>query len=219
VENLRKSASSAGNFFHSFSRNLVLIANRTKLLAVGAASNPLGTMPDVTHACRLAKDAGILSFVDAVYYAPHNLVDVNEIDCDFLACSPYKFYGPHLGVLYGRKELLEKTDFPKLKPASNASPERAETGTLSHEAIAGAAAAVDFLASLSAGDSRHQKLVNTYSALHSRQSELTKFLWQELSDINEVTIYGPPFNSPRTSTISFTVKGFNSETIYAKLSE
>ena len=93
-----------------------LINHHTKLLAIGAASNALGTMPDVTAACQSAKAAGILTFVDAVHYAPHNLVDTRAINCDFLACSAYKFYGPHIGILFGRNELLSKLNFPKLKP-------------------------------------------------------------------------------------------------------
>ena len=99
----------------------------------------------------MARDAGTLTFVDAVHYAPHRLVDVRALGCDFLACSAYKFYGPHIGVLYGRSERLAAVDVPKLEPAPETAPERLETGTLNHEGIAGAAAAVEFLASLAAG--------------------------------------------------------------------
>lgn len=196
-----------------------LFNEKTKLLAIGAASNALGTITDVARACKLAREAGALSFVDAVHYAAHNLVDVKNFDCDFLACSAYKFYGSHIGILYGRKNLLETIDFPKLKPASNNAPERAETGTQSHESIAGAAAAVNFLASLSAGETRREKLQNTFDELHSRQMELTKLLWQGLSAINGVTLYGPNYEMPRTSTISFTVKNFDSRSVAEKLAE
>lgn len=192
---------------------------KTKLVAIGAASNALGTITDVARACRLARVAGALSFVDAVHYAAHNLVDIQNFDCDFLACSAYKFYGSHIGILYGRKTLLEEIDFPKLKPAPNSAPERAETGTQSHESIAGAGAAVNFLASLSAGETRREKLQNTFDELHFRQQELTKILWQGLSSINGVTLYGPNPEMPRTSTISFTVKNFNSTTVAEKLAE
>lgn len=194
-----------------------LFNERTKLLAIGAASNALGTITDVAEACRLAKQWGALSFVDAVHYAAHNLVDVKNFDCDFLACSAYKFYGSHIGILYGRKNLLATIDFPKLKPASNAAPERAETGTQSHESIAGAAAAVNFLASLSDGETRREKLENTFRELHSRQHELTKTLWQGLSKIEGVKLYGPDFDAPRTSTVSFTVKNIPSQTVAEKL--
>ena len=121
---------------------------RTKLVAIGAASNALGTINDVRRAAEMAHSLGARIFVDAVHYAPHELVDVRELDCDFLSCSAYKFYGPHIGVLYGRHELLASIDFPKLLPSPDTPPERAETGTQNHEGIAGAAAAVDFLASL-----------------------------------------------------------------------
>jgi cysteine desulfurase family protein (TIGR01976 family) len=125
-----------------------LSSPRAKLLAIGAASNAIGTITDVKRATRLAHEAGALVFVDAVHYAPHTLVDVRDLDCDFLACSVYKFYGPHLGVLYGKRSLLDALDVPKLQPSPNQSPERLETGTQSHEAIVGARAAIDFLAAL-----------------------------------------------------------------------
>ena len=128
-----------------------LLNQRTRLVAISAASNALGTITDVGRAARLAQQAGARIFVDAVHYAPHELVDVRELDCDFLGCSAYKFYGPHIGILYGRRDLLGALDFPKLAPAPNEAPERAETGTQNHEGMAGAAAAVDFLASLGSG--------------------------------------------------------------------
>src|SRR5262249_16259720 len=124
------------------------LTGRTKLLAIGAASNALGTINDVRRAGEIVHSLGAKIFVDAVHYAPHELVDVRDWNCDFLACSAYKFYGPHIGILYGRHDLLGSLDFPKLIPAPDSAPERAETGTQNHEGIAGAAAAVDFLASL-----------------------------------------------------------------------
>ncbi|HJR51907.1 MAG TPA: aminotransferase class V-fold PLP-dependent enzyme, partial [Gemmatimonadales bacterium] len=105
-------------------------SGRTRLLAIGSASNALGTITDVARAVGLARDAGALTFVDAVHYAPHRLVDVRAIGCDFLACSAYKFYGPHIGVLYGRSERIAGVDIPKLEPAPETAPERVETGTL-----------------------------------------------------------------------------------------
>ena len=126
--------------------------HRTRLLAIGAASNALGTINDVVRAVATAREAGALSFIDAVHFAPHELIDVKEWGCDFLVCSAYKFYGPHLGVLFGRRERLEALDVPKLQPASDGAPERVETGTQNHEGIVGAAAAVDYLASLARAD-------------------------------------------------------------------
>src|SRR5262249_58661281 len=130
------------------------ITGRTRLLALGAASNALGTITDVASAARRAHAAGAVVFVDAVHYAPHQLVDVRAIDCDCLACSAYKFYGPHVGVLYGKRDLLQSLDVPKLRPAPDTAPERLETGTQNHEGIVGAAAAVDFLAMLADGPCR-----------------------------------------------------------------
>ena len=196
-----------------------LLNAKTKLLAVGAASNAIGTISDVKKACALAKQNNTLSFVDAVHYAAHELVDVREIGCDFLACSAYKFYGPHIGVLYGRRELLEKIDFPKLQPSPNYAPERAETGTQSHESIAGASACVNFLASLSTGETRREKLQNTFAEIHSRKMDLFKTLWEGLSKINGVTLYGQNPESKRTPTIAFTVKDLPSVKVAEKLAE
>ena len=125
-----------------------LTDHRARLLAIGAASNALGTINDVARAVAMAREAEALTFVDAVHFAPHQLVDVREWGCDFLACSAYKFYGPHVGVLYGKREQLEALDVPKLQPAPDTVPERLETGTQNHEGIVGTAAAVDYLASL-----------------------------------------------------------------------
>jgi cysteine desulfurase family protein (TIGR01976 family) len=188
-----------------------LINRRTKLVAVGAASNALGTINDVRIATEMAHEAGALALVDAVHYAPHCLPDVRGIGCDFLVCSAYKFYGPHIGILYGRRDLLQSTSFPKLRPAHDAAPENAETGTLNHEGIVGAAAAVDFFASLStSGDTRRERLQSTFDSLHMRGSALTKSLWDGLSTIDGVRLYGPLPSQPRTPTISFTVKGIHS---------
>jgi cysteine desulfurase family protein (TIGR01976 family) len=188
------------------------VSPRTKLVAIGAASNALGTVNDVRRAAALAHSAGAIAFVDAVHYAPHVLVDVAAIGCDFLACSPYKFYGPHLGVLWGRQELIEALDVPKLEPAPDWSPERLETGTLSHEGIVGAAAAVDFLAALAgtkgkAGAGRRAALSAVYAELHARGDRLFERMWEGLGRIAGVTRYGLPPGAPRTQTVSFTVKG------------
>ncbi|MEO6872139.1 MAG: cysteine desulfurase-like protein [Chthoniobacterales bacterium] len=190
---------------------------RTKLLAIGAASNALGTITDIARATQLAHAARAQVFVDAVHYAPHQLIDVRAWNCDFLGCSAYKFYGPHIGVLYGRHELLEVIDFPKLQPASNAAPERAETGTQNHEGIAGAAAAIDFLASLGSGETRRAQLAAAFEELHERSLLLVKQLWEGLSKIDGVHLYGPGPDAARTPTVSFTVAGFSSEEVARQL--
>ncbi len=196
-----------------------LLNEKTKLVAIGAASNILGTINDFENAVAMAREAGALSFVDAVHYAAHELIDVKKIGCDFLACSAYKFYGPHIGILYGRRELLEAIDFPKLRPAPDYSPERMETGTQNHEGIAGAAAAVDFLASLAPHGSKRERLTTVFAEMHARQHELTQKLWNGLTAINGVTLYGPSPDFPRTSTVSFSVAVHTSEDVARKLAQ
>src|SRR5712675_2811450 len=169
--------------WEDFSRQL---SGRTKLVAIGAASNALGTINDVRRAAKMAHSLGAQIFVDAVHYAPHGLIDVRDWDCDFLACSAYKFYGPHIGILYGRHDPLSSLDFPKLIPALDSAPERAETGTQNHEGIAGAAAAVDFLASLAPAPTRRERLGTGFRQLHERGQTLIKQLWDGLSEIERV---------------------------------
>ncbi len=197
-----------------------LFSNKTRLVAMGAASNALGTINDVRKAGEMARASGALMFVDAVHYAPHTLPDVRELGCDFLACSAYKYYGPHIGVLYGKRDLLESTDFPKLFPAHDTAPDRAETGTLNHEGIVGAAAAVDFFASLSgAGGSRRDRLESTFDEIHERGSNLFGLMWSGLGEIDGVRVYGPPPESPRTPTIAFTVRGIPSRRVAEQLAQ
>jgi cysteine desulfurase family protein (TIGR01976 family) len=219
------------------------ITSRTRLLAIGAASNAVGTINDVTRACAMARAVGALSFVDAVHYAPHALVDVRAIGCDFLACSAYKFYGPHIGVLWGRRSLMESIDVPKLDPAPNESPERFETGTQNHEGIVGAAAAVEWLAALveeekgevreergaGAGGkgegewvrhrSRRERLAETFDELNRRGDALVRQLWEGLAAIDGVRLYGPTPGTPRTPTVSFTVRNVASGDVAAALAE
>ncbi len=184
-----------------------LLTQEPRLLAIGAASNALGTITDVSRAAAMARAAGTLTFVDAVHYAPHELVDAARIGCDFLACSSYKFYGPHLGILYGRREALETVPVPKLAPAPDSAPERLETGTLNHEGIVGAAAAVEFLAAAGQGATRRSRLESTFGALHAQGSALLRRMWEGLSAIPGVRLYGPPPGTPRTPTVAFTVHG------------
>jgi cysteine desulfurase family protein (TIGR01976 family) len=187
---------------------------RTKLLAIGAASNALGTVTDVTRACAMAHEAGALTYVDAVHYAPHHLVDVGAIGCDFLACSAYKFYGPHVGVLYARHDLAQSLDVPRLDPAPTEAPERLETGTLNHEGIVGAAEAVMYLGTLARGGaSRRERLHRAFAAFHARGEVLLERMWSGLGAIRGVTLYGPEPGTPRTPTVSFTVHGHTTEEV------
>jgi len=198
------------------------ITPRTKLLAIGAASNALGTITDVARATQLAHAVGALSFVDAVHYAPHVLVDAQAIGCDYLACSAYKFYGPHIGVLWGKRALIESLDAPRLDPAPQDSPERLETGTQNHEGIVGAAAAVEFLASLSPDHrdrTRRESLAATFDALHARGLALLEKLWNSLAEIGGLTLHGPKPGTPRTPTLSFTIRGMKTDDIATALAK
>ena len=197
-----------------FSRQLT---RQIKLVAIGAASNALGTINDVKRAGKMAHAVGAKIFVDAVHYAPHELVDVRDWNCDFLACSAYKFYGPHIGILYGQRDLLDSLDFPKLIPAPDSAPERAETGTQNHEGIAGAAAAVDFLASLAPSPTRRGSLRAGFRQLHERGEALIKQLWNGLQETERVRLYGPPPGGTRTPTIAFTVNDVPSIEVAKKL--
>ncbi len=195
------------------------VGPRTRLVAIGAASNALGTINDVAAAGRLVHAVGGLLFVDAVHYAPHALVDVNAIGCDLLSCSAYKFYGPHIGVLYGRHDLLSRIDVPKLAPAPSTAPERLETGTQNHEGIVGAAAAVDFLASLDRGSAatRRRALETVFGALHARGQMLITRLYEGLRALPGVTVYGPAPDQPRTPTVAFVVKDRPSDEVAREL--
>jgi cysteine desulfurase family protein (TIGR01976 family) len=196
------------------------LTRRTRLLAVGAASNAIGTVTDVARATRMAKDVGALVFVDAVHWAAHAAVDVRAIGCDFLACSAYKFYGPHVGVLYGRRELVEALDVPKLLPSPNEAPDRLETGTLNHEGIVGAAAAVEFIAGLAGTrGARRARVRAAFDALHARNMALFAGAWDALSAMPRVRLHGPPATAPRTPTLCLTIAGVPSETVVRRLVE
>jgi cysteine desulfurase family protein (TIGR01976 family) len=195
-----------------------LLSPRTKVVAVGAASNILGTISDVAAIVAQARAVGAITVVDAVHYAPHMLVDARAVGADFLLCSAYKFYGPHVGVVYGRAEATAALDLPRLEPAPDWVPECLETGTQNHEGIIGAAAAVEFLASIS-GDitvPRRERLGQALHGLHARGEQLFAQLWEGLRGIDGVTLYGPPPGTPRTPTVSFRVPGYPSEAV-AKL--
>jgi cysteine desulfurase family protein (TIGR01976 family) len=205
-----------------------------RVLAIGAASNALGTMPDVAAAAARAAAAGAVVFVDAVHFAPHTLPDVTALGADFVVVSPYKFYGPHLGVLWGKRERIEALELPRVASAPDDSPARIETGTLSFEAIAGATAAIDFLAGLAGpnetagpdetagpngpagpggpaghGAHRRARLAAAYAALHERGERLFCRLWDGMGGSRGVRVHGPPPGSPRTPTLAFSVVGID----------
>ena len=191
-----------------------LLSPRTKVVALGAASNILGTISDVQSMVKTARAAGAITVVDAVHFAPHQLVDARAIDADFILCSAYKFYGPHIGICYGRHAATAALDLPRLEPAPDYVPECLETGTQNHEGIVGAAAAVEFLASLApdSGD-RRARLSTAMHGLHERGEALFEQLWNGLGDIDGVTRFGPLPGTARTATISFHVAGHPSESV------
>ena len=197
------------------------IGKRTRLVAIGAASNALGTMVDIPRIAAMARAHGAMVFVDAVHYAPHVLVDVKALDCDFVACSAYKFYGPHIGVLWAKRDIVDRLDVPKLDPAPDTSPERLETGTQNHEGIVGAGAAVDYLASL-AGEgarSRRMALTSTFRAVHERGVELFELLWEGLGAIDGVKRFGLPPGARRSPTVSFRIEGIPSDDVAGALAQ
>src|SRR5215510_3384791 len=195
------------------------VGPKTKLVAIGAASNALGTINNLAGAIELAHNAGALAFVDAVHYAPHALIDVQKLDCDFLGMSAYKFYGPHVGVMFAKRALLEQINFPRLVPAPDYAPENAETGTQNQEGMVGAAAAVDFLASLGSGSNRREKLRHVFEETHARNMQLFARLGNALSSMPRVKLYGPPPDAARTPTLAFTIDGCTSTDAARRLAE
>src|SRR5262249_42097601 len=193
------------------------ISAKTKLVAVGYASNMVGTINPVAQITKIAHEAGALMFIDAVHYAPHGLIDVKTLDCDFLVCSPYKFFGPHMGTLYRKKEHLERFKPYKVRPATNVSPECWETGTQGQELIAGIGAAVDYIAELGKrcgpiGTTRREALATAYRMTVPYERALLARLFDGLQTLPGVTIYGitdrSRFNE-RCATVSFRIGDHN----------
>ena len=171
------------------------INERTRLVAVGYASNAVGSINDVAEIIRLAHGVGALAFIDAVHYAPHGSIDLRALDCDFLACSPYKFFGPHTGALYGKREHLVRLRPYKVRPAADQIPDRWETGTQNHEGLAGVAAAVDYLAELGrrahpATTTRRAALLAAYEAIRPYELGLVERLIAGLLEVPGLTFYG-----------------------------
>lgn len=172
------------------------VTPRTKLVAVGYASNAVGTINPVREIVKLAHDAGALAFIDAVHYAPHGTIDVRELDCDFLACSPYKFFGPHMGCIYGKRELLLRFRPYKVRPAPETLPDRWETGTQLHEGLAGVAAAIEYLAELGRqcgappASVRRVALASAYHAMREHEMNLAARMIRGLLEIPGLRVYG-----------------------------
>lgn len=203
------------------------ITSRTKLVAVGYASNAVGTINPVGEITRIAHETGALVFIDAVHYAPHGLIDVEALDCDFLVCSPYKFFGPHMGALYGKRKHLQSFKPYKVRPASDQIPDRWETGTQLHELIVGVAAAVDYLAEVSrhceaAAATRRDSLLAAYRATVPYERTLLTKLIAGLLDIPKLRFFGvtdPARFAERCSTVSVRIGDHNPTEIAAFLGD
>ena len=189
------------------------ITAKTKLVAVGYASNAVGTINPVARITKLAHAAGALMFIDAVHYAPHGPIDVRALDCDFLACSPYKFFGPHMGTLYGKRERLLQFQPYKVRPAYDTLPDRWETGTQVQELIAGIGAAVEYLAELgrrhdSTASDRRSALLAAYRVTHQHEMSLLARLLDGFRTIPHLRLFGisdPARFHERCSTVSIRV--------------
>jgi cysteine desulfurase family protein (TIGR01976 family) len=189
------------------------INERTKLVAGGYASNAVGTINPVKKIVGLAHAAGALAYVDAVHYGPHGLIDVAALDCDFLACSTYKFFGPHMGVLFGKREHLQRLRPYKVRPLTDASPNRWEWGTLNHECIAGITACVDYIAELGRRShnqpaTRRAAIVAAFEAIHHYEYGLMTRFMTGLSQIPQIKVYGitdPAGFAERCPTIALRV--------------
>ncbi len=206
----------------------------TKLVAVGYASNAVGTINPVKEIIRLAHRAGALAYIDAVHYGPHGLIDVAALDCDFLACSTYKFFGPHMGVLYGKREHLQRIPPYKVRPNTNAIPNCWEWGTLNHECIAGITACVEYIASLggsmpqhsgaakSGNSGRRAAIESAYAAIHEHERILLKRLASGLKQIPGLKIYGitdPARFDQRCATFAVRIDGFTPLELATQLGE
>jgi cysteine desulfurase family protein (TIGR01976 family) len=208
------------------------IGKRTRLVAVGYASNAVGTINNVAEVVRLARQAGALSYIDAVHYAPHGAIDVRALDCDFLVCSTYKFFGPHMGVLYGKREHLKGLRPYKVRPSSNNIPGRWESGTLNHECIAGIKACVDYWEELGhrveAGQSpvptltRRDAIVAAHAAIHPHERAMMEKMIAGLVEIPGLKLYGisdPRRFEERCATFAVRIAGHTPLELATQLGE
>ena len=223
------------------------LSSRTRVVAVGYASNALGTINDVKAITRMAHAVGAMAYIDAVHYAPHGFIDVRELDCDFLACSTYKFFGPHMGVLFGKREHLERLHPYKVRPNTDAAPGSWEMGTLNHECLAGVTACVGYVAELGLRPSsalrdrptaaaktdlpttndrrqtmQRSKLKAAYHGIRSYERELSLRMLRGLVEIPGLRLYGigdPARVAERCPTFAVRIKGHHPAELAKKLGE
>jgi cysteine desulfurase family protein (TIGR01976 family) len=200
-----------------------LLSERTRVVAFTLASNAVGTVPDAAAIAALAHEVGALAWADGVHYAPHRLIDVAALGVDVLLCSPYKFFGPHQGIAYGRRELLERWPADRVRPADETPPgHRFETGTGNHEAIAGVTAAIDYLASLGQGGDRRSRLADAFSRIRAHEEDLARRMLAGLAQIEGLRLWGiadPTRIDERTPTFAMTVDGVAPRTLAESLGE
>ena len=200
---------------------------KTRLVAVGYASNSVGTINPVAEITRLAHAAGAMIYIDAVHYAPHGLIDVKDLDCDFLVCSPYKFFGPHMGALYGKRQHLQSFRPYKVRPCTDQIPDRWESGTQIHELIAGIGAAVEYLAELGrhcdvSAKTRREALAAAYHFTVAHETGIIWRLIDGLKNIPDARVYGitdPQRFAERCSTLSLRIGNHNPTAIATFLGE
>jgi len=195
------------------------INDRTKLVAIGLASNAVGTINDVAAVAEKAHSAGTLVAVDAVHAAPHIPLDRDAIGADVITCSAYKFFGPHVGVTAIRRDLFEKMGVYRLEPAPDHIPDKLETGTQNHEGIAGVKGALDFISSLGEGTSQREKLASAMQTIEEHEAALAETFRAALRDLPGVKLYAAPDGVRKTPTIAFGVEGHTPEEICARMLE
>ncbi|HET7041121.1 MAG TPA: cysteine desulfurase-like protein, partial [Gemmatimonadales bacterium] len=183
------------------------VTARARLVALGIASNALGTVTDATLARRLSREVGAWLLLDAVHYAAHLPLDVVALDADFLLCSAYKFYGPHVGILYTRPGLLDRLPTDRLRVQDEEGPSRIETGTLNHAALIGVKAAVEYIASWGEGGSLRERIVSAMNGIAGWEEGLGSYYFDNVRKIPGVTVWGPDFSGPRAPTVSITIDG------------
>lgn len=196
------------------------ISQKTRLVAVGWASNAVGTVNPLSLIRKWTREVGSLMLVDAVHWAPHGPINVSELEPDFLLCSAYKFFGPHIGILYAAPGLLDNLATLRVRPQVPIGPEKIETGTLNHAALAGVSAAIDFIAALELDPqpTKTERIHRAMQAVYAYEHHLAQTLYEGLSEMPRITVYGPPVNQdPRTPTLSFTIASASSSQVAKEL--
>jgi cysteine desulfurase family protein (TIGR01976 family) len=196
-----------------------LITSKTRLVAVGLASNAVGTINDIPFISEKAKKVGALVAVDAVHAAPHLFIDRDQLGADILLCSAYKFFGPHVGIAVIRKELFTALQPYKLQPAPTYIPDKLETGTQNHEGIAGIAPAIQFIASLGSGSSMRERIRTAFEAIEAHENRLAEQMRSALGEIEQVTLYQAADDVAKTPTIAFRIAGYKPQEVCEKMAE